>query len=193
MDPFTMMMIGQGLNMGWKLLNPPETQDPSMLRMTDADVQRMYGQTMSGLSRPIQGQLMSSISGMKQAGAMGRLPRGAVLSGIHGAQYRAGQAIGEAGARVMPQLKMMQMQSMRDVYNANQDNLNTRSQYNQSFSSDLGYMTQMAILSKAGYFDNPENAAGGAGAGGWGQDFGSWNLNSKPNALKGFNPYPRTR
>ncbi len=184
MDPFTMMMIGQGLNMGWKLLNPPKTQDPSMLRMTDADVNRMYGQTMAGISRPIQGQLMSSISGIRRTGAMNRLPKGAVMSGIAGAQYRAAQGMGEAGARIMPQIKGMQMQSMIDFYNANQQNINAQSQYNQSFSSDIGYMTQMAILSKAGYFDNPENAAGGAGT-------GDPNLGLNAGSYGGFNNPPQ--
>jgi len=85
------------------------------------------------------------------------------MSGIAGAQYRAAQGMGEAGARIMPQLQGMKRQSMMDYYGLSNQfgmgNQQAKQQYLGSFSSDLGYMTQMALLSQAGFFDNPESAA----------------------------------
>lgn len=179
MGPMAWALLGSGLSAGLKWWNQPDEPD----HMTVGDVRKMYGETMTGLSRPIQGQLMSSVSGMRQAGGMGRLPRGAVLSGIAGAQYRAGQALGESGERVMSELSAQQRASEMAAHNQYRED---RNNWGQSFAGDIGNLTQIALLSKAGFFNQPENAAGQSLNMNSGQPFSSWN----PSQLKGFNPWP---
>jgi hypothetical protein len=147
MGPLAMMLIPSLINTGMKLFNRP---DKSRMTMSNADVDQMMAGPMSQLRSQFGGMNMANIAGIRQAGTANRLPSGAILSGIAGSSYGMGRGMAEGMSSLLPRFKGMQRQSEMDYYNADQD-------WKQSFSSDLGYMTQMAMLSKAGFFDQPEN------------------------------------
>ena len=88
------------------------------------------------------------------------MPSGAVLSGIAGAQYQGARGISEGMAGIEPQLQQMKRNSMMDFYNLqNQYGMGQaqmQNQYSQGWMGDIGNLTKIAMLWRAGYFDNPE-------------------------------------
>ena len=109
-----------------------------------------------------------AMSNVKQAGAAKRMPSGAILSGMRGAQYKGAQAMAEGGAALQPHLNqsMMNYQNLMNQYGMGQ--AQERNQMISDVTGTLGNMTAIGLLWKSGYFDQPGvsfNPGGGSGGG----------------------------
>ena len=157
-----MMLIGQGLNAGVKALfpyksgavNPAQYKD--QLTYSNQDINSMYGNTMQDIGRRSASGLNLGLSRINQAGSAGRLPAGAIMSGMAGAQYNNARGISEGASQLRPQLTNMQRQAMMNYYNLQNQysmaNAQARNQNVAGWRGDIGNMTKMGMLWKAGYF-----------------------------------------
>lgn len=174
MDPMTILGIGAGLNTLYKLFSGrPKTGmvDPEQykgdLTYSDADIGKMRSSMMGDITQRAGALTGRAISGVKQAGAAGRMPSGAVLSGIAGAHYQGAKGIAEGGAQLMPRLQEMKRGSMMDYYNlANRYGMGEaqmQNQWREGWQGDIGQFTKLAMLYKAGYFNQPGGGGGPEG------------------------------
>jgi len=158
-------LIGYGMNAITKALFPVKSgavdpaQYKNQLTYSNRDINNIYGTTMQDIARRAASGLNLGISRINQAGAAGRLPTGAVMSNIAGAQYNMARGVSEGASQLRPSLLNMQRRSILDYYNlANRYSMAEAQARNQNIAGwrgDIGNLTKLAMLWKAGYFGSP--------------------------------------
>lgn len=138
--------------------NPAKYRDD--LLMTPQNIAGIRNQA----NRNVNTQLMGTQAAIKQAGAANRMPAGAILSNLAGAQYQAARG----AAEIEPQLAQQKQQSimnylqMQGQYNQGQIQANEANQGNRELvGNTLGSLAKLAILYNSGYFKNDDGNQGG--------------------------------
>jgi len=138
------------------MVNPNQYRDKLLFDETDASKMR------SGIGSQIMGRLLPAQSAtqanIKQAGAAGRLPKGAILSSLAGANYNTARGVGDAFTNLEPKLDEMKRNSFMDFMNM-QNQYNAAEEETGAFNSNLigdtvGTLGKLAVLYNSGYFSN---------------------------------------
>jgi len=131
------------------------------LVLDDSDVSGLRG----AMKRAAGEANLAQVGGIKQAGAAKRLPSGAILSALAGSSQKAAQGV----AQIEPQLEQMKTNSLKDFLRMQQpyDMARAQNKLNQQQSSNMfnqemfGNLGKIAILWRAGFFDNDTLSAAG--------------------------------
>lgn len=151
--PFPWLAAGLGLfgtAAGQAMIPGFSMEDPAKymkdLVITDAEVKKELGSVQSRLSGPAS----KAMGDIKSMGAAGRMPTGAVMSGLAGVQGQV--AKGVAGA--MPGMKMAQKQSMAQYLGMKNQYEGAKMEYGLGKGdralSGMGVLGQIAMLWSAG-------------------------------------------
>jgi hypothetical protein len=149
--PFGIAMLGTALGAG--SVKKPNTIDPRAyaddLLYEDADI----ASDLNMLGRKFTRRSSKAIGDIKQAGAAGRLPEGAVLSGIAGTQQEAAEGISSA----LPGLKREKRTSHANFLNMVNKYETAKTSYDQAQIDrnlgGLGNLGKIATLWSAGYLN----------------------------------------
>lgn len=157
------LTISLAASLGSALLRrQPEFQglDPAMfqdqLTLSDQD---LAGIRQGAINRASRANI-ANVANIKQAGAAGRLPKGAVLSAISGSS----QKLAEGVAGIEPGLQDVKRRSLLDFLNLKGD-FDRRKMAFESGQADksnlftqdtLGGLGKILILQRAGFFDKPK-------------------------------------
>jgi len=131
----------------------------NQLMMSEGTVAGMRNQALENARAANMGNAMQ----LRQMGAAGRAPMGSIMSALQGMNYQTGRA----AASIEPQIQQQKMNNAWDYYNAQNQYGQAQQQasdaYNDSWSSDIGNLTKMAMLWQGGYFGGPGGGSGGSG------------------------------
>ena len=130
-------------------VNPSQYRND--LLMTPQNISMLRNQAMQN----VNSGLMVSQNRIGQMAAANRMPAGAALSGMAGAQYEAGRG----AASIEPQIAEQKRRSFMDYinlqnqYGQGQMQVDQMNQQNRGLMGDtLGMLTKLAMLYNSGYF-----------------------------------------
>lgn len=156
------------------------------MTMSDEELTQMRNVGMAQLTRAGASANMANAAQIKQAAAVGRMPSGAALSNLAGANYQTARGIGESGAALEGNLRAQQMQgneAFAQLMAGAEGNYMTGqamadNQNAQMWGGTIGNLGKIALLWQSGFFSpaggagTPQNLSGAPGQAGIRQPYG---------------------